>query len=93
MAFAPYAACVNKQVRGCFKEAAHGHFFEYAAPETGEFIPFPGYELKVYCGPLGEFRWAKVIASRAYVAIDEAADGQPVVEKWIIRNHRRYDAA
>jgi len=92
MAFAPYAACLKKLVKGGFKEAAHGHWFEYAAPEAGEFIPFPGYEAKVFVGPVeGEFRWAKVIASRAYVVVEEAAGGEPVVEKWVIKGHRKYE--
>ena len=93
MAFAPLAACDARLVAGGFHEAKHGRFFEYARPVEGEFIPFPGYELKVYVGPVGEFRWAKVIASRAYVVVEEAACGAPVVEKWVLNRHRVYQAA
>jgi hypothetical protein len=94
MAFAPLAACNARLVAGGFNEVTHGRFFEYARPVEGEFIPFPGYELKLYCGPVeGEFRWAKVIASRAYVVVEEAPCGAPVVAKWVLRNHKVYKAA
>jgi hypothetical protein len=90
MAFAPYAACVKKMVCGGFRTAP-GHWFEYAKPEAGEFLPFPGYEMKVFVGPVeGEFRWAKVVATRAYVVVEEAAGGEPVVEKWAIKGHKKY---
>ena len=90
MAYAPYEACLKKLVKGGFKEAKHGHWFEYAALEEGEFVPFPGYEMKVYCGPFEEWRYAKVVASRAYVVVEEAPCGAPVVEKWVIRSHKKY---
>ena len=89
MAYAPYAACLKKLVKGFFKNA-NGAFFEYAAPEPGEFLPFPGYELKVYCGPFEEWRYAKVLKTVAYVVVDEAADGAPVVEKWNLKTHKVY---
>lgn len=90
MSFAPYAACLKNIVKGCFNSSSNA-FFEYAALEENEFIPFPGYETKIYVGPIeGEFRYAKVTASRAYVVIDEDATGAPVVEKWAIKSHRKY---
>jgi hypothetical protein len=96
MAYAPYAACLKKLVKGGFKEAVHGHWFEYAALEEGEVSPFPGYEMKLYCGPYEEWRYAKVIASRAYVVVEEAwVEGVclPVVEKWVIKSHKKYSVA
>ncbi|MBT1509373.1 hypothetical protein KIP88_02565 [Bradyrhizobium sp. SRL28] len=92
MSYAPYAACLKKLVKGCFKSAS-GAFFEYAALEEGESVPFPGYEMKVYCGPFEEWRYAKVVASRAYVVVEEAASGAPVVEKWLIKGHKKYALA
>src|SRR5580765_2045492 len=88
MSFAPYEACLKKLVKGCFK--MNGHFFEYAALEAGEFVPFPGYEMKLYCGPYEEWRYAKVVARRAYVVVEEGAFGEPVVEKWVIKSHNKY---
>ena len=96
MAFAPYAACEKKLVKGCFKSAESGKFFEYAALEAGEVSPFPGYEMKLYCGPYEEWRYAKVIASRAYVVVNEEwVEGVslPVVEKWVIKAHKKYSLA
>jgi hypothetical protein len=95
MAFAPYAACLKKLVKGCFKSAS-GAFFEYAALEEGEFVPFPGYEMKVYCGPFEEWRYANFVASRAYVVVEEEwVEGVslPVVEKWVIKSHKKYELA
>ena len=92
MAYAPYAACLKKLVKGCFKSAS-GAYFEYAALEAGEVSPFPGYEMKVYCGPFEEWRYAKVVANRAYVVVEEAPCGAPVVEKWILKSHKKYAVA
>jgi hypothetical protein len=91
MAFAPSFTVDNATWLGRFNEADHGARFDYSRPEAGEVSPFPGYEVKVWCGPLGEFRWANVVKTRAYVVVDEGADGAPVVNKWIIRNHFRRD--
>ena len=81
-------------VRGQFKNEL-GHWFDYSAAKADEATPFPGYELKVYVGGNGAagdhgFRWAKVLKTVAYVVVDEAADGAPVVEKWAIKNHSIY---
>lgn len=89
MAFAPYHECVAKRVKGCFNNAEFGTFFEYGTPAAGEFVPFPGYETKVWMRH-EMFRWAKVVATRAYVVVEEAANGAPVVEKWVTRNHKHY---
>ena len=95
MAYAPYASCLKKLVKGGFKSVESGKFFEYAALEAGEVSPFPGYEMKLYCGPYEEWRYAKVIASRAYVVVEEEwVEGVslPVVEKWVIKSHKKYAA-
>lgn len=88
MSFAPIADLHRNLIAGCFTEAEIGNHFEYSRAADGEFVPFAGFDHKVYCGPLGEFRWAKVIATRAYICTDEAADGSPVIDRWVIRNHR-----
>jgi hypothetical protein len=33
-------------------------------------------------------RYARVLKTRAYVCVDESADGTPVCELWHISNHR-----
>ena len=35
------------------------------------------------------FRYARVLQTVAYIAVDEDAYGQPIVEKWGIYSHRR----
>ena len=43
-----------------------------------------------------EWRYAKVVASRAYVVVDEdwvEGVSLPVVEKWVIKAHRKYAVA
>lgn len=32
-------------------------------------------------------RFAKVLKTVAYVAVDEAEDGTPVIEKWVIKHY------
>ena len=96
MAYAPLSDSDRGLTRGQFREADHGHTFEYSAPKEGEFQPFREYPSKVYVGGSGAggdqgFRWAKVLQTVAYIVTDEDANGNPVVEKWNIRGHRRYD--
>ena len=89
MAFAPYNECVAKRVKGYFTNAEFRTHFEYGEPAPEEFVPFPGYETKVWMRH-DMWRWAKVVATRAYVVVDEGPNGEPVVERWVIRNHRKY---
>jgi hypothetical protein len=35
-------------------------------------------------------RYARILKTVAYIAVDEDAYGQPVVEKWNIASHRQY---
>jgi hypothetical protein len=35
------------------------------------------------------FRYARVLKTVAYIAVDEDAYGQPIVEKWDIYSHRQ----
>lgn len=90
MAFASTAACNAGLVRGQFRNE-FDNLYEYAAPAEGEFVPWAEYGMKVFVGPMGEeHRFAKVLKTVAYVVVDEAADGSPVVEKWAIKSHREY---
>lgn len=77
-------------VRGCFVEREFKKFFEYSSPEEGEVSPFPGYPDKIWAGPNGEFRWASVCSTVARIVVDEDDDG-PVVDRWVISRHRRYE--
>ena len=40
---------------------------------------------------LDGFRFGKVLKTVAYIATDETPDGQPIFEKWAIKDHHKYD--
>lgn len=71
---------------GGFTEVDHGKWFEYRKNTTGFNVEFP------YLVAVGhaEFRYAKLLKTRAYIVVDEDEFGNPVVEKWHIKNHSFY---
>jgi len=74
---------------GQFAEKDHGNFFEYAArPEGlgGDFAPDAKHI--VYVGG-GQYRFARVLKTVAYIATDDA-DGFPIWERWNIKQHHQY---
>lgn len=94
MAFAPLG--INK-VLGSFVEKDYKKIFEYTDnPETilappahgGKNIKFPHL---VYVGPLQETRHALVKGNVVHIITDENDFGF-VVEKWNIKNHRKFVA-
>jgi hypothetical protein len=90
MAMAPLADITRNLVAGSFIETERGHYFEYSHAAEGEYIPFAGYTMKVWCGPSSEYRWAKISETRVYLVTDEDIDCSPIVDRWVIRKHRRY---
>jgi hypothetical protein len=88
MAYSPITAIDLGLVAGRFDERECGHCFEFSTPcET----PFEGYDRKIWVGPMAEeTRFVRVLKTVAYVVVDEAADGAPVVEKWDIKNFKHY---
>jgi len=48
-------------------------------------MAFVEYPHEIFVGPDDQTRYARVLATVAYVVVDEAADGSPVVEKWPTR--------
>lgn len=89
MAFAPISV-KDTDLLGFFIETEFRNHFEFSKAGEGETVPFSEFPVKVWIGGLGNdnFRWAKVLKTRAFVVVDEAADGSPVVEKWLTRNTR-----
>jgi len=65
-----------------FKERDHGNTFAYW-PTQNEWAASQGLTHEIECGEV--FRFGRILKTVAYVAIDEAADGSPVLEKWQIR--------
>jgi len=87
-------APTNVKVAGKFVEVEGKQTFEFSKIEDGEFVPFAGYEYKVWVGGVSgnQYRYAHVVKTRCYMVCDEAADGSPVVETWVIKNRVDYAA-
>jgi len=90
MAFAPYTnqyASGKPLIRGRIVNELGNNYEFFCVDRT----PFDGYDHAIYVGNCGETRYCKIVKTRAYVVIDEAADGSPVVEKWVLKSRRDYD--
>jgi|TARA_B110000444_G_scaffold250412_1_gene276725 hypothetical protein len=87
MAYTTYA---TDQI-GAFTEVDAGNTFEYSLNDEPQFGDFP-HKVWVASGKIGNdsgWRYARVLKTRLYIAVDEDENG-PVVEKWHIKNHRNY---
>ena len=91
-----YAPLGVKSVSGSFVERDPGHTFEYIDnPEFVLHVPAHGgknvhFPHLIFVGPFGqETRRALVKGSVVHVVTDETDFGF-VVEKWNIKNHRKY---
>jgi len=79
-------------ILGSFVEADYGHMFEYAIrPDEGvDFAPDCPHIVYVGNGAGYRTRYARVLKTVAYIAVDEDDDGEPVLQKWQLKNHRQY---
>jgi hypothetical protein len=91
-----YAPLDVRPVSGSFVERDYGHTFEYIDnPELVLHVPAHGgknvrFPHLIFVGPFGqETRQALVKGSVVHVVTDETEFGF-VVEKWNIKNHRKY---
>lgn len=75
--------------RGQFREKEYGKYFEFKETKDDWAIK---NELKfeIAVGPLGEIRFANILKTVAYVAVDEDCYGNPVLEKWSIKEIFRH---
>jgi len=82
----------TKDPIGVFVERDTGNYFEFsinedhmAADEMG------GFTHKVWVGDTigSPYRYAVVMKTVAYIAVDEDEDG-PVVEKWYLKKNQEY---
>ena len=98
MAFAPTTVYQDPlgdgSIIGQFREADTGNLFEYSENRTGQ---FPEYPHLVWVTTPREgidsgFRFARVLKTRVYIAVDEDDNGA-VEEKWLTRGHRTYGAS
>jgi len=93
MSYAPTNAI--KRVIGTFKNKAHGTSFDYESNTPDDsWLPVVDYPHRVWvnCNPINDsgWRYAKVKKTVAYIVLDEDQYGQPVIEKWSIKNHITY---
>jgi len=60
--------------------------FEYQAAPANEWLAGQDFPHQIFVGPMAEeTRYAKVLKTVAYVVVDEDASGNPVVEKWPVK--------
>ena len=84
----------TKDPIGVFVEKDTGNYFEYSDNEEPMNI-MEDFPHKVWvggggiCGMSG-FRYAHVKKTVAYIAVDEDEYGLPVIEKWHLKNNKRY---
>ena len=81
----------KKNLVGEFKHV-NGNSFTYART-TNEWAISQGFEFEidVMSAPgCYDVRFANIVKTRAYVAIDEDAFGKSIIEKWNIKNHNVY---
>ena len=109
MAFAPTSTYFNtgdSSILGRFDEKENGHLFEYSENRETEgwgaehkadlphkiWVSTPHFADNGHCLDSG-FRYGKVLKTVAYVAVDEDEFGNPVFEKWQLkqRTHFEYD--
>jgi hypothetical protein len=77
----------KNNLAGDFQERDHGHWFSYAltADEWALANGLP-HEIDTIDG----VRFARVLKTCVYVAVDEAADGTAVLQRWALRRNNRF---
>ena len=95
--FAPLSTYFDRgdgSILGRFVENERGKLFEYSENRQNNAPPWGLPHLVWVTEPIegldSGFRYAIVKKTVAYIAIDEDAEGQPIMEKWQIKQHKRY---
>lgn len=81
------------RIHGEFVEKQHKRLFQYAKadPTHDAFGLSNNLPHVVFVGPTGEDkRYAHVKNTVAHVAVDEDEHGKPIIQKWDIKNHKKY---
>jgi hypothetical protein len=84
MAYAPATHPVET-LQGAFTHKETGKLFEWE--DRSELHWAPDYPHIVWVGPIGAFRYARVLKTVAYIVTDESDSGEPIAEKWPIRTN------
>lgn len=81
----------TKDPVGQFVEQEYGNHFEYSHNDLDVFNP-EDWPHKVWVSNVHNqgFRFANVKKTVAYVVVNEDDHGNPVVQRWTIKNHRAY---
>jgi len=92
MSLAPWD--VMQRMVGSFQHS-NGNHFEYEPNSPADsWLPVVNYPHRVWVqvNPLNDsgWRYANVKKTVAYIVVDEDDYGQPVIEKWSIKNHRSF---
>ena len=83
-----YGGIAQGRILGRF-DNEYSHVFEYAARTEADGDWAAKYPHVVFMSD-GSKRFATVKKTVVHIVIDEAADGQPVVEKWSIKRRAIY---
>lgn len=91
MAYAPLDECVlageTPKIKGCFRNKETDVLFEYREMGKDEFNPFDQpHKIWVTDG----FRYGKVLKTAVWIVVDEGMMGNPIYERWDIKQHREY---
>ena len=93
MAYAPTSEI--KKVIGTFKHKGYDTSFDYVinSPEDS-WLPVINYPHRVWVqtNPINDqgWRYANVKKTVVDIVVDEDEYGQPIIEKWLIKNHLTY---
>ena len=92
MSLAPVSAL--HRIVGSFQHS-NGSNFEYEPnSDFDSWLPLASYPHRIWVrqSPINDsgWRYANVKKTVAYIVVDEDDHGQPVIEKWSIKNHRNF---
>lgn len=90
-----YAPIQTTALIGAFKEKEYGKWFQFEANTPDGYLSpedFP-HRVWVTSNPINcqGWRYAKVLKTVAYIVKDEDENGNPIVEKWYIKDCYRYE--
>lgn len=77
-------------IHGNFKERDVGNRFYYRETKD-EWALKHGLKFEIDFANTEERRFARILKTVAYIAVDENAEGKPVLAKWHITQHQRSD--
>lgn len=77
------------RVLGCFNNSEFSTFFEYSERPVDDVLWAMEHVHLIHMTD-GTTRYATIKKTVAHIVVDETSSGQPVVESWAIKRHRKY---